>query len=238
MAYYLFFLILGVISLTAFLRERVKSHTVTALLKKTVTSVLFLAAACTAACILPASSAHRSFPFFVIGGLFFGLLGDIWLDLKFVYPKDSTIYTYAGFCVFGTGHVLYMTGMVCNYKDLFELSGLVIVLVSGLVIGIVNGMLGKIMKLEYGKFRPVVMLYGGSLFMMTLLSGYLAWKAGLRELTLNFMFVGGVLFLISDLILSGTYFGEGRDKPADIIANHIFYYAAQFIIAGSLLFVK
>ena len=26
--------------------------------------------------------------------------------------------------------------------------------------------------------------------------------------------IGGVLFLISDLILSGTYFGKGKDRPA------------------------
>ena len=38
-----------------------------------------------------------------------------------------------------------------------------------------------------------------------------------------------------DLILSGTYFGEGKNRPVDIVTNHVTYYIAQFVIAGSLL---
>ncbi len=57
-------------------------------------------------------------------------------------------------------------------------------------------------------------------------------------MTLNFMFAGGIFFLISDLILSGTYFGEGKNRPVDIIINHVTYYIAQFLIASSLLFLK
>ena len=47
---------------------------------------------------------------------------------------------------------------------------------------------------------------------------------------------GGVLFAISDLILSGTYFGEGKERPVDIITNGVTYYLAQFAIAFSLFF--
>ena len=57
------------------------------------------------------------------------------------------------------------------------------------------------------------------------------------EMTLNFMFVGGVLFLLSDLILSGTYFGEGKRRPVDIVTNHVAYYAAQFVIASAVMFI-
>ena len=51
------------------------------------------------------------------------------------------------------------------------------------------------------------------------------------------LFVGGVFFLISDLILSGTYFGEGKDRPVDIVTNHMTYYIAQYLIALSIAFV-
>ena len=47
----------------------------------------------------------------------------------------------------------------------------------------------------------------------------------------------GVFFIISDLILSGTYFGEGKNRPVDIITNHATYYLAQFIIASAILFI-
>lgn len=238
MEYYIVFVILGITSLTLFLKERVRSHSVKAMLLKTMTSIMFLTAAVTVSYSLPVYIMNRGFTGFVIGGLFFGLLGDIWLDLKYVYPEDSTVYTYAGFLVFGVGHILYIIGMIYHYVDFYELFPVIVTLIIGLLIGIINGLLGRFMKLEYGEFKPVVMLYGAILFMMTLLSGYLSWKTEMQNWTLNLMFIGGVLFLVSDLILSGTYFGEGKDRPIDIVMNHIFYYAAQFMIAASLIFVK
>ena len=42
-----------------------------------------------------------------------------------------------------------------------------------------------------------------------------------------------MLFAASDLILGGTYFGQGHNRPGDVIANHTLYYAAQFLIAVS-----
>ena len=72
---------------------------------------------------------------------------------------------------------------------------------------------------------------------MTFLSGSLALMYNFKVMTLNFMFVGGLLFLLSDLILSGTYFGEGKRRPVDIITNHVSYYAAQFVIASAVMFI-
>ena len=45
---------------------------------------------------------------------------------------------------------------------------------------------------------------------------------------------GIILFLLSDLVLSGTYFGEGRDRPRDIALNYLSYFPAQFLIAFAL----
>ena len=47
-----------------------------------------------------------------------------------------------------------------------------------------------------------------------------------------------MLFAISDLVLSGTYFGKGKERPIDLLLNYLFYYGAQFVIAWSLLFVR
>ncbi len=51
------------------------------------------------------------------------------------------------------------------------------------------------------------------------------------------MSAGGILFLLSDLVLSGTYFGEGKNKPSYVVVNHALYYGAQFCIASSILFL-
>ena len=77
----------------------------------------------------------------------------------------------------------------------------------------------------------------GIIFSTVLLSGSLALSMGWQNPTLNLFFAGGVLFALSDLVLSGTYFGVGKERPVDIISNNILYYGGQFLIAYSLLFL-
>ena len=52
------------------------------------------------------------------------------------------------------------------------------------------------------------------------------------------MSVGALLFLLSDLVLSGMYFGENKNTKGNIILNHTLYYAAQFCMAATILFIK
>ena len=106
-----------------------------------------------------------------------------------------------------------------------------------LVLSIGNAVLEKPMKLIYGKFKPVVITYGVILFAMVLISGRLALHYGWAKTPLNLIFIGGVFFAISDLILSGTYFGKGRERPIDLTLNYITYYAGQFLIASALVFI-
>ena len=70
-----------------------------------------------------------------------------------------------------------------------------------------------------------------------LISGSLALHYGWEKTPLNLIFIGGVFFAISDLILSGTYFGKGRERPIDLALNYITYYAGQFLIASALVFI-
>ncbi len=49
--------------------------------------------------------------------------------------------------------------------------------------------------------------------------------------------VGAVLFLLSDVVLCFTYFGKGWDKAPHIFINHLLYYAGQFLIASSIVFI-
>jgi len=96
--------------------------------------------------------------------------------------------------------------------------------------------LEKPMKLHFGKMKPIAFAYGILLFSTLFLSLSLCIFWGWQERALAFMFIGAVLFTASDLVLSGTYFGVGRDRPVDIILNYVTYYPAQFLIALSLLF--
>ena len=70
-----------------------------------------------------------------------------------------------------------------------------------------------------------------------MISGSLALAHGWKEAPLNLLFIGGVFFAISDLILSGTYFGVGKERSIDLALNYITYYSAQFLIASALVFM-
>ena len=219
-------LIVGMIVLVWYIIEKLHSYSVNAVLIKSIVSVLFIGVAVTANSVSPLAP-------FVILGLLFGLLGDIWLDLKYVFPEHDNMFTYAGFGVFGVGHILYVSGLLVQYgAGMFLLASSALAAVAaGLV-----GALEKPMKLEYGKMKPVVVLYGFLLFSTVFVSGALFLLRGGNNLLL--FFVGSVLFALSDLVLSGTYFGEGRERPIDIILNYVFYYTGQFLIAYSLVFIK
>ena len=233
---YFIALALGIIATVAFLVKRVKEGGVKAAMLKAFASTLFIATGVAAAATV-INAEKFSFALFVVMGLVMGLMGDIWLDLKWVYPETNDTYTFAGFGSFMIGHFFYLAGLFIHYADFAKPMYIVIPAVIALLLGGGVVILEKPMKMVYGKFKAITGVYGFVLGFMTFLSGSLALMYNFKEMTLNFMFVGGVLFLLSDLILSGTYFGEGKRRPVDIVTNHVAYYAAQFVIASAVLFI-
>ena len=222
----LVFLILGAAALAFYIPEKIRGYTVKAVLIKSIVSLLFIAVA------VFAGSGARLAPYITIG-LVLGLLGDIWLDLKYVFPKHDDVFTYAGFAVFGVGHIAYVTGLLLQYGGgLFLAASFALAAAAAAAVGLME----KPLKLSYGKMKPVVIAYGFTLFSTVFVSGGLLLKTGGKALW--FIFIGSILFAASDLVLSGTYFGKGKDRPVDIICNYLLYYAGQFLIAYSLVFLK
>ena len=230
------FVILGAVCLANFLKNRLQKPCARSLLWKAGTSVCFLAAAF---CGLWQNRMHESgseFSLLVAAGLFFGLLGDIWLDLKWNCPEENDRYTFAGFWCFAAGHVFFLTALIWYGGSSWSVAGIVIPLVLAAILGIAVGMGGKLLSLDYGRFKGITMLYGALLIGTVLTSGSCILQTHFERPVFILMFIGGVLFLISDLILSGTYFGKGKVRPVDIVSNHVFYYAAQFVIAFAVSF--
>ena len=231
------FMVCGAIALACYLREKLRALSLKAALWKSLVSALFVATAVSGWFSAAAGGALPVFGAFVVPGLVFGLMGDIWLDLKFVYPADDAPLTYAGFATFGAGHILYQLGMLLQFyihgKPLYVLlpMGLALLCAMG------NLAMEKPMKLSFGKMKPVVVAYSFLLFLTVLLSGSLAMLHRWSAPTLNLFFAGSVLFAVSDLVLSGTYFGVGKDRPVDIVLNYLSYYPAQYLIAFSLAFL-
>lgn len=224
----------GAFCLWRFLKNRLQQPSVRSLLWKACTSVCFLAAAFMGVWKNVLSGIRAEYSLLIMAGLFFGLLGDIWLDLKWNCPEENDGYTFAGFWCFFAGHICFLTAMIRFGEVPYGLWDIMIPLVLSAVLGIAVGMGGKLLSLDYGKFRGITMLYGAVLIATTLVSGRFVLLTHFSSRSFLLFFIGAVLFLISDLILSGTYFGKGKDRPADIITNHVFYYAAQFLIAFSI----
>ena len=237
---YWILIVCAAIALVAFVREKIKGYSLKATVIKSVVSALFVAVG---VCGLHASTVGgggnevgNPVGVIIVMGLVCGLLGDIWLDLKYVFPEQDQLFTYAGFAAFGVGHVLYIAGMLVRFYPPGGMAYVIVPIVLGILMSVVNAALEKPMKLDYGPLKPVVIAYGVLLFSTLLLSGSLAFSFGWQEPALNLLFAGAILFTISDLVLSGTYFGTGHERPIDFALNYFTYYPAQFLIATALMF--
>ncbi|MGN0554801.1 MAG: lysoplasmalogenase family protein [Candidatus Fimenecus sp.] len=225
-------LIVGILATAVFLVLRVKRGGIAALYAKAVASLCFIATA------IAATNENRlflDFGSFMTFGLVFGLLGDVWLDLKWIYLQDKDSYLYSGFIFFLLGHVCFVTAVfkVGPYTP----SSLIVAFAAALVIAFVAILMEKPLKMHYGKFKWIVFLYSFMLALTMTMAMTLAVITGFEKMW-TVMSVGGLLFLLSDLVLSGMYFGEGKNTSFNIVLNHTLYYAAQFIMAATILFAK
>ena len=227
------FICAGAVLLFFFLKEKVKAYTVKAVMFKATASICFVGVAA----VSLFAKRYHALSIFVTLGLFFGVLGDIWLDFKYVFKEHDKIFTYAGFIMFALGHACYISGMYLEFFNGQSPLYIVLPLVGGLLISICNLFIAKPMKLDYSGYKVISIIYGFFLFSMTLSALSLSIMMGFNNVTLIMMFAGGLLFTISDLILSGTYFGKGKERPVDIITNSVTYYLAQFVIAFAIFFI-
>lgn len=225
---------LGFLSAVCYLRQSVRRASVYAVLLKSLTSTLFVM---TGLCACLASGSVSSADVLILSGLVFGLLGDIWLGLRPVFPREDSVFLYAGFGAFSVGHILFMIGLITGFGSSSRPLHLIIPFVLAGLSAVGFMMLEKPMKLDYGQMRAVCFFYGFLLFSMLFTAAGLALSHGFRNPTLDLFSAGALLFVLSDLILSRSFFGKGHDRPLDQISNIATYYAAQYLIAFSLLFL-
>ena len=237
MFYWLIPLIIGVVLLGVFLFFRVKEKRTIAVVLKGCTSLMFIATAVVA--WLTSKNPNSTFGIFVLIGLFFGLLGDVFLDLKYIVLKKEHLFTVLGFLAFATGHIFFTTGLFIHFFD-FNVHFLYL-LIPGLVtvlLVVITLLMEKFTAIRYKDMKPYVILYGFILFFTVTIYLSACIQTGWTIKTLDIMFGGFVAFALSDLILNNTYFASGFNTPAFIISNHVLYYAAQFAIAVALFYLR
>lgn len=230
MTLYYLALAAGIIVATGFLFSRSKGASIKNLFFKMASSLCFLLTAVCAVIAKPDAAAYGVL--LIIGGAL-GLCGDTTLDLKFIYPKDNNEYLRSGFIFFAIGHIFYNAAIIwySNMKWWWVL----ICIAGAVIVAVLNALSGKMLKLDFGKYRNIVILYSSILAATAIISILAAFVTGSTAMII--FAVGAVLFLLSDAVLSFTYFGKGWDKPVHIFINHLLYYAAQFLIASTIIFI-
>ena len=220
-------MVIGAFFLVAFLLKCEDKRSVTGVFLKNATSIFFIL---TAVCGIVKNSASWKYGLLIVVGLVFGMLGDIYLDQKWVYPKDMKQYLYAGFICFGIGHLFYIPALVTTAHISMKL--MIIPVIVGGVVAVGNLLLEKPMKQKFGEYKAIVTVYSFILAAMVATAVVAAFVS--KHPAFIVYAIGSVLFLVSDLVLSPMYFGEGKNTPTNFIVNHVTYYLGQYMIAFSV----
>ncbi len=249
---------MGIVMLVLFLIARDSKSSMLAIILKTATSLFFIATAIAAAVENGSAGAYelKLLPSgLVIFGLVLGMVGDITLDFKIYFKglegkyegadKDRDAMMYFGMLAFGIGHILYITSIAVRFPG-YEMYLLWSALGSAAIVAVMFVVCIFVMKMQFGKFLVPSIAYAFLLCWFVVLTA-LYMKPAKDAVSAGILLAGSILFVVSDMVLSMTYFS----KPADyerkgalnpesrlmIIINHVTYYAAQFLIAISLLFI-
>ena len=106
-----FSFVIGMCFLVAFMVMCNKKRSVLGVYIKNITSIFFILTAVTGAFNNTDMPDVWKYALPVVVGEVFGLMGDIYLDQKWLYPQHNDQYLNMGFISFGIGHLFYMGAM-------------------------------------------------------------------------------------------------------------------------------
>lgn len=221
---------IGLICTVIFLFVRIKYAGTKGLLTKIMASTCFVALAIYA----ESQSPIHHYGLLIIAGLGLGLIGDIFLDLRQIYAQDRQLYTASGMIAFSAGHLPFICAITQDAQ--IPLRYFAIALGAALLFALCVALLEKPLHLCYKQLKALSVFYSFILALMAACAIAAALLHGLTSTRYNTFAVAGILFIVSDLILSGIYFDcdQRKNTPPHVLANHITYYAAQFLIAFSI----
>ena len=173
-------------------------------------------------------SANQGFAKLIVFGLSFGALGDILLNLRFVFPANGQRIFLMGVVAFLIGHILYLCAIVPLSQSL-----LLCVVIGAILAAALLTWIFRVLTVK-PVFKIFGVLYLGAIVLMTTVAiGNVI--ADPRAATWLYA-AGGVLFTTSDLVLIFNTFGK-EQKFSMRITNLTLYYLSQLLIAFSLFYI-
>ncbi|MBR3974091.1 MAG: lysoplasmalogenase [Oscillospiraceae bacterium] len=214
----------GMLAQAIFIAAEHKEKYVHAVILKGSAALIFCSIGLTAM----AEASNLSFAKLIVLGLHFGALGDVLLNLRFVFPKKGQKIFLAGVAAFLTGHILYL----CAIMPLSE--NLAVCLIAGVILA--AALLAWIFRTLTVKlaFKIFGVLYIGAIVLMTAVA--VGNVIAVPHTAAWMHAVGAVLFTLSDIVLIFNTFGT-EQKFSLRITNLSLYYLGQLLIASSLFFI-
>lgn len=172
-------------------------------------------------------SGGGSFAIRIVYGLILGALGDIILNIRYLFPKYDRQIFVVGTVSFFAGHILYLIAQIPLCGQLW------IPIVAGVVISaVILVFMDK--KLELGlSYKAVGIVYVCTVVFMASVStvNYLT----IRSVGHGIYAFGAVFFLVSDVILIFNTFGKEKVFRLSALTL-VLYYIGQLSIALSLFY--
>lgn len=159
-------------------------------------------------------------------GLCCGMLGDILLNLRFVFKEAGQKIFLLGILVFLIGHILYLIALFSKASHTFAY-----VVLGAILAGLLLRYIFTTMDIKPA-FKIFGVVYLGAVIIMSCIAVGIALSAPAKA-TLTFA-IGAVLFTASDIVLIFNTF-SGVTRFSLRITNLSLYYIGQVLIACSLL---
>lgn len=216
--------VIGMILQATFIAVEHKERYVSAVILKGSAAAVF----CILGVAAMGTSVNRDFAKLVVLGLCFGAMGDILLNLRFVFPKNGQKIFLVGVVAFLTGHILYLCAIAPLSRNLIPCLVIGVILAAGLLTWIFKTLTVKL------AFKIFGVLYIGAIVLMTAVAIGNVLTAPTTAAWMHA--AGAVLFTLSDIVLIFNTFGS-EQKFSMRITNLSLYYMGQLLIASSLFFI-
>lgn len=180
-------------------------------------------------CICYMTKTNDAFGLKIFIGLIFGMLGDIFLNLRFVLKENGQKAFLVGILMFLIGHILYLAALI-------PLSNSVVIdiVIGAILAGLLLTYIFKTMEVKKA-FKIFGVFYLGAVIIMTVMAIHIAFATGNTH---DIVYaIGAVLFMSSDIVLIFNTF-SGTTRFSLRITNLSLYYIGQVLIAGSLFLLR